>query len=139
MRIIGGNSRQITAYRIGRQRLTVRPYHLGGISLGQHLLIQILIKGREFLLTAAPVIFQRTTSPFTLELCLSLRYSLRVIEIERRSTGRVRQDNSVGFRTGTVDSSAFRFLLGQISLLLSQGFRLFLLFLYLLNLLIDNR
>ena len=138
MRIIGGNSRQVTAYRIGRQRLTVRPYHLGGISLGQHLLIQILIKGREFLLTA-PVIFQRTTSPFTLELCLSLRYGLRIIEIERRSTRRIRQDNSIGFRTGTVDSGAFRFLLGQISLLLSQGFRLFLLFLYLLNLLIDNR
>ena len=80
-RVIGSSRFQSGLERIGSQ--------FAHLSFGSILsfVCHILIKSGHFFLTSTPVIFQRTPSPFTLESCFSLRYCLRVIEIETGTSG----------------------------------------------------
>ena len=112
-------------------------FHSLGLSVG-HLIVHRLIESRELLLTAAPVILQRTASPLALELGLTLRYRLRVIEIEGRVAATHGDRHGVDLCSRAVDTGSLRLLLGQVGLFLGQGLSLLFLLDHLLDDLVDH-
>ena len=141
VRIVGGDRLQALIGRPGSGiALSGSPFSAFrslGLSVG-HLIVHRLIESRELLLTAAPVVLQRTASPLALELGFTLRYRLRVIEIEGRLIATHGDRHRVDLCSRAVDTGSLRLLLGQVGLFLGQGLSLLFLLDHLLDDLVDH-